>query len=397
MNQEKLNYIQKLLVQANISGWLFYDFRHSDPLAYSVLGLDSTGHSTRRWFYLIPAEGIPQKLVHRIEAGKLDALPGEKHIYLSWEELREGVRTLTAGLSPGPIAMQYSPKNSIPYISKVDAGTVELVRSFDRKVVTSADLLQYLDSIWDLNQMEEHRIAAQKITGIVQEAFKETAKRIKGLGRTGEFEIQQFILKRFEEENLETDFPPIVGVNRNSGDPHYAPDADHSSPIGPGDFLLIDLWARLKTSTSVFADITWTAYFGDSIPERIQEVFDIVRKARDSGVELIREAFAQGRVIHGWEIDAEVRHVIEATGFGDYFIHRTGHNLGREVHGTGVHLDNLETHDTRRLLPGIAGTIEPGIYLDEFGVRSELNFLIDSEGTLEVTTSPQTSILLFKV
>lgn len=393
-NEELIGRIQELLREFKISAWLFYDFRGTDPLAYRILGLDKKSHTTRRWFYIIPADGSPRKLVHRIESKKLDSLPGNKTVYKTWRQLTDGVAEMLDGVST--VAMQYSPNNSIPYISMVDGGTLEFIRSLGPEVVSSADILQRFEAVFTERQALQHRTAATIITGIVKEAFQTAQRLIREHGQTHEFEIQEFIGRRFEEEGLETDFPAIVAVNGNSGDPHYAPTKESSRPIKAGDFLLIDLWAKVKEPDSVFADITWTGYFGETVPDQVLEVFRVVTAARDRGVAFIEQRYAEGRAVCGWEVDDQVRKVIEDAGYGEYFVHRTGHNLGLETHGNGAHLDNFETHDERQLIPGTACTIEPGVYLDAFGVRSELNLFLTESGP-EVTTPPQRELLVLPI
>jgi Xaa-Pro aminopeptidase len=390
---EKIQQIQEVLRRADLPGWLFYDFRGSDPIAYRILGLDTHGHFSRRWFYLIPAQGKPRKLVNRIESHNLDPLPGETTQYTAWEELQGNLEEMLEGLDS--VAMQYSPGNAIPYVSLVDAGTVEFIRSLGLKLESSADLIQRFECVWNDQEIAEHREAAAKITQIVHEAFKFTAAQIAETGKTNEYKVQSFIMEQFDEEGLETDFPPIVAVNEHSGDPHYAPSEESFWEIRKGDFLLIDLWARVKDRDAVFADITWTAYFGDAIPERIKEVFKVVSTARDTGVEFIREKLAQGTIPLGYEVDDAVRTVIQEAGLGEFILHRTGHNLARTIHGNGVNFDNFETHDTRRVIPGITCTVEPGVYQSDFGLRSEINIYITSTG-VEITTPPQEAVLLFE-
>lgn len=396
---ERIARIQQSLRESGIPAWLFYDFRGSDPIACRILGLDPRAHATRRWFCLVPEEGPPVKLVHRIESGRLGHLPGETRVYLQWQSLASHLEEM---LAPYPsVAMQYSPSAAIPYVSRVDGGTIELVRGLGSAPVSSADLVQSMECVWNETQVEGHRRAAGLLTRIVGEAFDLTAARIREAGSVTELEIQRYILDRFREEGLETDFPPIVAVNANSGNPHYCPEEDAHDQVRSGDFLLIDLWAKPVAAAEgadaepVFADITWVGFCGQQVPERIQQVFDIVRNARDAGFSLLRERYQAGKSVAGYEVDDATRGVIEAAGFGEYFIHRTGHNLGGMVHGNGVNFDNLETHDTRLVLPGIACTIEPGIYLPEFGVRSEINVYWGETGP-EVTTPPQREVRLIQ-
>lgn len=385
--------IQRLLRDLQLPAWLFYDFRGLDPIALRILEFDPSAHTTRRWFYLVPAQGTPIKLVHRIESGVLDHLPGTKEIYLRWEELRSKLESMLNNLSS--VAMQYSEKNAIPYISRVDAGTRELVQSCGPQVVSSADAIQRFESVWSADQVKEHRTVAQTLTSIVNAAFEKASADIQSHGSSSEWSIQDFILRCFEEESLRTDSPPIVAVNQNSGDPHYQPSKERHSEIRKGDFLLIDLWARTPGPQAVFADITWTAFFGHHLPSLQHEVFEIVRRSRDRGVEFLKDRLSAGHPPQGWEVDEAVREVIRQAGYGECFVHRTGHNLGREVHGNGVNFDNLETHDTRRIIPGIACTIEPGIYLKEFGVRSEINVYL-MENDIEVTTPPQDEVVMLE-
>ncbi len=395
MKEEKdlISRVQEVLREHRLPGWLFYDFRQTDPIAYSILGFPPNPHVTRRWFYLVPAEGQPSKLVHRIESGKLDHLPGEKRIYLRRQELAKGLEELLKGHAR--LAMQYSPRNDIPYVSRVDAGTMEVVRSHGVEVVSSADLIQHFEAIWSRAQIDGHRRTAQALTQTVQRAFQHAASLIRDQGSTDELTIQTFIAERFEAAELFSDHPAIVAVNANSGDPHYAPSPECNAPIRSGDFLLIDLWAKEKRAPdAVYADITWTAFFGRDVPPRITEVFEVVTRARDRGAAFLKERLEAGRAVQGWEVDDQVRAVIQDAGLGEYFVHRTGHNLGQEVHGNGVHFDNLETYDTRRLLTGSACTIEPGVYLQDFGIRSEINVLAGKDG-LEITTPPQRELLLF--
>jgi len=391
-NQIVTEKIQTALRDSDIPGWLFYDFRGSDPIAYETLGLDPKSHPTRRWFYFVPAEGSPRKLVHQIESEKLDGLPGEKFVYLRWQELTSLLGQILRAVPR--VAMQYSEGNAIPYVSYVDAGTIEMVRSSGVEVISSADLIQKLDAVCEPDQVEQHRHAAERITRIVQEAFETAADRIKQSDQTSEFEIQDYILQCFDKEGLVTDFPPIVAVNQNSSNPHYCPSRIQSEPIVRGDFLLIDLWAKAPGETGIFADITWTAVFDSEPSQEVKRIFEIVKRARNRGVEFLRERFSAGKKVLGWEVDEAVRKVIRGAGLAEYFIHRTGHNLGREVHGTGANFDNLETRDNREVMPGLLCTIEPGVYLTDFGIRSEIDIFI-AQGGPELTTPPQDRILTF--
>ncbi len=365
--------IQKELRQAHLDGWLFCDHHHRDPIAYRILGL-SEDMATRRWFYFIPARGQPRKLVHRIERAMLDSLPGRKSEYSTWPELAARLRGMLGGAKS--IAMQYSPNNAIPLVSLVDAGTVELVRSFRKKVVSSADLVQLFEARWSPQQLASHLAAGAVLDRIVIDAFKEIAAAV-GQGRElDEFKLQQWILDRFRASGLETDDPPIVAVNENSGNPHYQPTAELHRPIRPGDLVLLDIWAKQKLPDAVYYDITWVGFVGQEAAPRHCQVFEVVKEARDRAVSFVQESISQGRPIAGWQVDDVCRSRIRRAGFAKYFTHRTGHSIGRDVHGNGANMDNFETHDTRCILPGTCFSIEPGIYLPAFGIRSEVNVYV---------------------
>ena len=367
--------------QEGLEGWLFYDFRGSDPLGYRVLLLDPTMHVTRRWYYWIPAEGTPQKLVHRIEPHVLDALPGHSHAYVSWDQQRQLLERLLSGSRR--IAMQYSPMNAVPYVSRVDAGTMELVRSFGVEVVSSGDLIQLFEARWTDRQLESHQYAASALRRIVDEAFGHVGEILsKGLNLT-EYGLQQFILSRIREAGMITSSPPIAAVNAHSADPHYAPPAAGSATITRDDLVLIDLWAKQPAAGSVYADITWTAYAGSTVPEKHRTVFSIVRQGRDAALNFVRTQMLAGQRPFGYEVDSACRLVIQAAGYGAQFVHRTGHSIGEEVHGNGANIDGLETQDTRRLMPQTCFSIEPGIYLPgEFGIRSELDVFLTERDAL---------------
>ncbi len=386
--------VQEALHLLSVPGWLFYGFQRIDPLALRILGFSEDAHMSRRWFYLVPAQGEPRKLVHRIESSQLDHLPGIQGEYLKWSELESELAHLLKGM--GRVAMQYSPECAIPYVSRIDAGTVELVRETGIEVVSSADLIQLFDAVLTPQQSQRQRRTAQTLTEIVNHTFRETARAIRAGHSIFEYNVQRSILRAFDERGLVWDHPPIVAVNRHSGDPHYNPPAEGSGKVSSGDFLLIDLWARQKEPSSVYADITWTGFFGSTAPAPVREAFEITRQARDRGVEFLDSCLSTGRPVQGWEVDNQVRAVIERAGFGEFFVHRTGHNIGREVHGNGVNFDNIETHDTRTVIPGVLCSIEPGIYLEDFGVRTEINVLAQ-DGGIEVTTPPQEHVLTFDV
>src|SRR2546427_2624636 len=381
--------IQAALREHNFDAWLFYDHHHRDPIAYSVLGLREDSMVPRRWFYVIPDEGEPRKLVHRIEAGHLDALPGEKEQYSAWPELWEKLRSLLAPYNM--IAMQYSPNNLVPYIGLVDAGTVELVRSFGKEIMSSGDLVAQFEAAWTEEQIQSHFAARDAVDKVTAAAFQEIGRRARSSG-THEYEIQQWIMEAFRRENLVTEDPPIVAVNQHSGDPHFEPRADRSAKIKEGDFVLLDIWAKKNTPGAVYYDITWTGFVGKAPSDKMREVFNVVCQGRDIGVKTVQQAVSAGRAIAGWEVDRAVRAFINEAGFGDYFIHRTGHSIGTEVHANGANMDDLEIHDERRILPNSCFSIEPGIYLPEFGVRSEVNMLIRS-GSAEVTGKIQREIV----
>lgn len=378
--RQRIAEIQQALSEVSgLDGWLFYDFRGSDPLAYRVLRLDPSQHVTRRWYYWIPAQAIPAKLVHRIEPHTLERLPGTTTLYVGWDEQRGYLGRILHGVKR--LAMQYSPMNAVPYISRVDAGTVELVRSFGIEVVSSADLVQRFEAVWDDAQLASHREAADKLRRIVDEAFRFVATSLPARTTLNEYGLQQFILSRFGEHGLITGSPPIVAVNAHSADPHYSPGPRGSWAIGPGDLVLIDLWAKRPEPRSVYADITWTGYVGPAVPSRQREIFEIVREARDAALAFVRTRVAAGDFPCGWEVDEVCRQVIRKAGYGERFLHRTGHSIGEEVHGNGANMDNLETRDGRRLIPRTCFSIEPGIYLTgKFGIRSELDvYLSDRE------------------
>jgi len=399
-NAARVGEIQGALREAGLDGWLFYDFRQSDPLAYRILKLDPKQFSTRRWFYFVPAEGEPTRINHAIEQGKLDLLPGRKLIYSSWPRLHEHVRDAlsTAGADGRAprIAMQYSPAGDIPYVSRVDAGTIELVRSLGAEPVTSADLVQLFEAVWTDEQYRSHVTAADNIHNIIQEAFAEVGQRLKAGEEVTEYEIQQFMVRRFEELDMTcNDDHPIVSVNDNAASPHYQPSASKFSPIRRGDFLLLDVWAKLNAPGAVYADQTWTGFVGDDPSDEHLKVFTVVRDARDAAIDFVREAVRAGREIKGAEVDDVSRGVIERAGYGEYFTHRTGHSIGEEVHGNGAHIDNLETKDSRRIIPRTCFSIEPGVYLPgNFGVRSEIDLYV-GDGDIEVTGQPiQTELVL---
>ncbi len=380
--QTRVERIQQAIREAGgLDGWLFYDFRGSDPLSYRILLLDSSVHVTRRWYYWIPAEGPPKKLLHRIEPHVLNALPGESAWYVSWEDQRRLLADMLAGRRR--IAMQYSPLNAVPYVSRVDAGTVEFVRSLGPEVASAADLIQRFEAVWTDRQLESHQYAAAALRRIVDEAFSHVGESVAGARTVTEYALQQFVLDRIKDAGMVTSSPPIAAVNEHSADPHYGPSSIGSAEIRRDDLILIDLWAKRAETGSVYADITWTAFAGQRVPEKPRRVFELVRKGRDAALSFVRARAKSGQRPFGWEVDAACRNVIAAGGYGDRFVHRTGHSIGEEVHGNGANIDGLETQDTRRLLPRTCFSIEPGIYLPgEFGIRSELDVYLSEDDAL---------------
>ncbi len=345
---------------------------------------------TRRWFYLIPAQGEPIKLVHKIEAGHLDSIPGDKQQYAGWQELFEKLKSILA--PHRDIAMQYSPNNLIFYVSLVDAGTVELIRGLGKNVISSGDLVAQFEATWTNEQIATHFEARDAIDSITAAAFQEIGRRVRNRGTT-ESEIQKWFMEAFGREDLVTEDPPIVAVNGNSGNPHYEPSATNSAPIREGDFVLLDVWAKKNTPGAVYYDITWTGFVGKAPSDRMRDIFTIVRDARDVGVKTVIDAIAAGKPIEGWQVDKAVRAHIKQAGYGEYFIHRTGHSIGTEVHANGANMDDLEIHDERQILPNSCFSIETGIYLPEFGVRSEVNVLVRPKAA-EVTGKIQNEIVI---
>src|SRR5262245_10502797 len=370
--------IQAALRQFQLDGWLIYDFRGLNVLARRIVELPADQMGSRRWFYFSPASGPAHKLVHRIESGALDHLPGEKTVYLKWQELEAGVGQLVKGARR--VAMEYSPRNAIPYVSRVDAGTVELVRGFGAEVVSSGDLIQLFEAVWDDEQIAMHRSAAIHTDAAYGKAWRFIAEQVQGRGSVRETEVQALIMRHFAENGLTTYHPPIVAANAHSGDPHFDTSPATDSEIRAGDFVLIDLWAKLDKARSVYSDLTRVGFVGRSVPDKYERIFQIVAAARDAAIARVKDAFAAGKPLAGWQVDAAARGVIEQAGYGPQFIHRTGHNIGQEVHGNGANMDGLETREDRLVLPRTCFSIEPGIYLDEFGVRSEVNVLIGTAG-----------------
>jgi Xaa-Pro aminopeptidase len=384
--------VQAAIQGLGVDGWLLYDFRGLNVLARRIIGLGDEGLLSRRWFYYVPARGEPRKLVHRIESHALDALPGAAQMYLRWQELEAGVAALVAGARR--VAMEYVPRNANPYVSRVDAGTIELVRSCGVEIVPSGDLVQQFEACWDDDQWAMHLEAARHTRSAYDVAFAFIADRVRRDGSVHETEVQQSILDHFKAHGLVTDHPPICAVGSHSGDPHYSPGPGSDGTIREGDFVLIDLWAKVDRPRSVYSDLTWTGYVGTEVPARYEEIFQIVARARDTAINRVREAFRDRKLLQGWQVDQAARDVIEQAGYGPQFCHRTGHSIGQETHGNGANMDNLETRDDRRVLPRTCFSVEPGIYLPEFGVRSEVNVFIDAAENVHVTGgTPQTHVL----
>jgi Xaa-Pro dipeptidase len=382
--------LQNDLRAARLDGWLFYDFRGRDPIAHSILNLPE-GMRTRRWFYFVPAKGTPKKLVHKIEAQALASLPGDTVYYAGLEELEKGLRKILGRAKI--VAMQYSPKNAIPYVSMVDAGTIEMVRAAGPQVVSSADLVQKYEACWTPEQLQSHQAAGKDIDRIVSGAFQHAAKCVREKTPLTEYDLQQWILNEFAAAGLQTEQGPDVAVNANASDPHYGPTQETAAAIREGDLLLLDVWGKQKTPGSVYYDITWIGYLGVKVPEKFAKVFRAARDARDAAIELIRSSIAAGKPLQGWQVDDAARAVIKKAGYGKYFFHRTGHSIGSDaVHGNGVNMDGLETHDVRRLIPRTCTSVEPGIYLPDFGIRTEVNVYID-EHEARVTGAVQKEIL----
>jgi Xaa-Pro dipeptidase len=384
-----LQAMQSDLRAAKLDGWLFYDFRGRDPIAHRILQLPPSMR-TRRWFYLVPAKGTPRKLVHKIESQSLVALPGTTLQYAGQAELQEQLAK-TLG-SARVVAMQYSAKNAIPYISMVDAGTIESVRAAGAKIVSSADLIQKYEACWTSSQLESHLAAGKSIDRIIQGAFQRAAQSVRDKAKLTEYDLQQWIRGEFEAADLITEEGPDVAVGPHSGDPHYGPSREDSSEIRDGDLLLLDVWGKLKMPGSVYYDVTWIGYLGATVPGKYAKVFAIVREARDRAVDLIQSSIAAGKPLQGWRVDKAARDVIDKAGYGEYFFHRTGHNIGETIHGNGVNMDGLETRDVRHLIPGTCNSVEPGIYLKDFGIRSEVDVYI-GEREARVTGEVQTEIL----
>ncbi len=384
-----LDAIQSELRKANLDGWLFYDHHHRDPIAYRVLKI-APAMCTRRWYCLVPASGGPIRLVHRIESGNLDGVPGALRLYSSWTEQRDHLRQMLEGKRR--IAMQYSPLNDIPYVGLVDAGTIELVRSFGVEVVTSADLVQLFEACWSDAALASHLEAGKTVHAAINGAFAAIRAAVRAGKTLTEYDVQQEMMRIFAANGVETDEPPIVAANANAANPHYDPTKDSALPIREGDFVLLDVWAKQSKPGAVYFDVTWTGFVGETVPGRYTKIFNIVRDARDAAVNLVKAAMQQGSPLYGYQVDDAARQAIERAGYGDKFVHRTGHSIGEDVHGNGANMDNLETHDSRQVVPRTCFSIEPGIYLDDFGVRSEVNVYVE-EHDARVTGEVQRAVV----
>jgi Xaa-Pro aminopeptidase len=388
-----LRAIQTALTSAGLDGWLFYDFHNRDAIAARILEMDTSRFASRRWFYYIPAQGEPQKLVHRIEPWRCDHLPGKKNIYLQWEQQHELLRQMLEGAKC--VAMQYSPMNAIPYVSIVDGGTIDLVRSFGIEVASSADLVGRFEAHLSMDDWRSHVEAGHIMHDVKDSTFREIKRAILAGEKPLEVTIQHFMHDRMREGGMHWEDGPIVAVNGHAADPHFEPTAENSVVMKEGDLVLLDLWAKLDRKGSIYYDITWMGYVGTEVPEHLEHIFQVIRNARDTALSLVTERFASGTPVFGWEVDDACRKVVLDSGYGDYFTHRTGHNIGEEVHGNGVHIDNLETRDERTIIPGTCFSVEPGIYLEHEGIgfRTEIDVFVTDEGRVEVTGPMQEHII----
>jgi Xaa-Pro dipeptidase len=390
----KVAEVQASLEEDALDGWLLYDFQGSNPIARKLAGLSGTGKlTTRRWYYFIPAHGTPRALVHAIERHTLDHLPGEKLVYAERRQLEIGLEALLARARR--VAMEYSPGCAIPYLARADAGTVELVRNGGREVVSSGDLVQRFEAAWDDQALESHCAASERLYRIKDRTFREIGRRMRDGVQTTEFEIQQLMSGWFREEGLVSDSDPVVAAQENAGNPHYLPAADQPRLIRADELVLLDLWGKLDRAGAVFADITWVGHTGSIVPDQQARAFAAACAGRDAAIRLVQDAVADGRELRGWEVDRAARETIAGRGFGPQFIHRTGHSLGETVHGNGVHLDDYETHDDRRLLAGAGFTVEPGVYFDTFGVRTEINMYVGAREAV-VTGPVQHAIVILQ-
>ena len=390
MNLEK---IQEELRKSNFDGWLFYDFHNRDAIAARILNMNTARFASRRWYYYIPAKGEPQKLVHSIEPWRCDHLPGKKNIYLPWQQQQALLKEILGDAKK--VAMQYSPNNAIPYVSIVDAGTVDLVRSFGVEVVSSGDLVSLFESHLTMEDYASHCEAGEIMQGIKDAAFAEIARRMKANNPPTEYEIYEFMIDLYKKHDMVCEDGPIVAVNEHAADPHFAPTPENTFKMKEGDLVLIDLWAKCNKPRAIYYDITWMGYIGTTVPKEIEDIFQVARSGREAALNLVRTRFAEGKPVHGWEVDDACRDVLKKAGYGEYFIHRTGHNIGEEVHGNGCHIDNLETKDERVIIPGTCFSIEPGIYMPErkLGYRTEIDIFVTDEGKVEVSGKQQDTVI----
>jgi Xaa-Pro dipeptidase len=387
LNTDRIQEIQSALREEQIDGWLLYNFRGSNIFATRILALPPHVMQTRRYFYFIPAHGEPHKLVHSIEQWNLDSLPGDKTVYVSWRSLEAGLQKMLAGVKR--VAMEYSPRCAIPYVSNVDGGTVELVRAAGVEVVSSMNLVQRFEARWTEEQARDNFETANHLRAIVDDVFRFIKHRIGSGTPTTEYDVQQFMLAEFKKRGLTTQEAPNCSVNANSANPHYEPTNEQHSPLNRGDFVLIDLWAKKDKPHSTYADITWTGFIGETVPEEYQTIFEVVKGGRDAALHFVRQSFQDGKEIYGYQVDDAARTFITAKGYGEYFVHRTGHSIGEEIHGNGANMDNLETRDERKVIPMTSFSIEPGVYLPgKFGIRSEIDVFISNDRDVVVTGLP---------
>jgi Xaa-Pro aminopeptidase len=383
--------IQTAIREQHLDGWLFFDHHQRDPLAYRVLQFKPQGIVSRRWYYFVPATGEARKLVHRIESSTLDALPGARRVYSGWREQRSELGRLIEGARR--IAMQYSAECAIPYVAMVDAGTIELVRELGIEIASSADLVQYFEARWTRQQLESHLEAGRLVDDIRRRAFQFIGDALRSGRSVREWDVQSFMTGQFDANGLFTDHGPNVSANANASNPHYEPQPDASAEIRSGDIVLMDVWAKLDQPDSVYYDITWMGFCGPNPPSTLENVFGVVREARDRAIRCVQDAVSAGYPLRGFEVDDAARSYIREQGYEQQFFHRTGHSIGMDVHGTGANMDNLETHDDRRVIPWTCFSVEPGIYLDDFGVRSEVNVFVD-ETSARVTGEKQERVVL---
>src|SRR5467141_412731 len=389
----KIQAIQAALRENKIEAWLFYDFWKRNEFAQRILELPRHVLNTRRFFYLIPARGEPRKLVHSIERWNLDHLPGEKVIYLSWQSLETGLKKTLSGIKS--VAMEYSPGNAIPYISKVDGGTIEMVRKAGVEIVSSMNLAQFFESRWSQEAYYDNLDTAAVLHSIVNKTFLFIGEKVKRKEPLNEYDVQQFMAGRFQDNGLVTMEGPNCSVSANSGNPHYEPTKDLHTDIKAGDFVLLDLWAKKNKPGATYNDITWVGYLGSSVPEKYVKIFEIVRDARDAALNFLKKSFSEKKSVRGCDVDDAARHLITERGYGEYFIHRTGHSITEDLHGSGANMDNLETRDERAVIPETGFSIEPGIYLmGEFGIRSEINVYVSKEYEVIVPGEPRQQEIL---